>query len=88
MSYERGKAPSDAPIVWDRLERPSWVATLKWPSGAWTFHDLSDADTICRAFHLAALAREAEPTVRMFGSDASGFRKDWLRRYDAAKGDA
>lgn len=85
MSYERGKAPPDAPVTWERSAAHSRLAMLRWPTKTESFHETSDADAICRAFHLAALAEEARGYLarpRHEGED------DWCRRYDAAKVDA
>lgn len=57
-TYEKCFAPLDAPLTWDHVEPGSRLATIHWPSGAFSFHEINDAERICRAFHLAALAED------------------------------
>lgn len=86
MTYEHGKAPADAPVTWDNVVHEGCEIVLDADRILRGLH-ASDADTICRWAHLAALADEAAPVVEAFGTDAGGFRGYWLRRYDAAKGE-
>lgn len=101
MSYEAGKAPAGAPVTWRRHEDSEsiYVVTLgrdaaDEPSEI-DVYDECYADAICRAFHDAKLAGEAKNLVLTLravavvdGRDGTvSDANDWLRRYDAAKGD-
>jgi len=85
-TYEHGKQPDGAPVTWQRVGCSVHGTvyelndTVHWSM----FSSEESADEACRAFHLAKLAEEAASTVESFGTDAGGFRTDWLRRYREA----
>jgi len=56
-TYEQGRAPEGAPVTWRNVVHEGCEIVLD--SGA-ILRELhaSDADAICRAFHLASLAEE------------------------------
>jgi len=90
VTYEHGNADADAPVTWqlrddDLGDHPMNVMLFQ--SGMdglfMSVNTRGDADAICRAFHLAKLAREARIFI-----ETGDYSADWLRRYEAAKGKA
>ena len=85
-TYQHGQQPDGAPVTWQRVGCSVHGTvyelndTVHWSM----FSSEESADEACRAFHLAKLAEEAASTVESFGTDAGGFRTDWLRRYREA----
>jgi len=87
-TYEHGKQPDGAPVTYT-LDQLGFVrrVIVDGENDAVLTEAMEHpmvADRICRAFHLAKLAEEAASTVESFGTDAGGFRTDWLRRYREA----
>jgi hypothetical protein len=96
VTYQHGEAPADAPVTWQENSEAFDIGGHE-GSPVWVFldkntHVVSDADSICRAFHLAKLAKDAAPCVQRAADDEDFERAqpaaDWLRRFRAAKGDA
>lgn len=80
MTYEKSKAPADAPVTWLPCNDPSFGCHVEGLGLFVRVADAEEADAICRAFHAAAvwrkLADEARGDVQSIG---------WHERYDAAK---
>lgn len=87
-TYEHGRAPADAPVTWERYEGGRFVAVFRVSNRAEmaTAVTLVAAESICRAFHLAALVDEAAGMLGGAPLTPPG-TTDWLRRYRAAKGE-
>ncbi len=82
MSYEHGKAPPDAPVTWWPVVHSTATALVGGDGWSFDVHK-RHADSICRAFHLAKLAEEAEAII-----ETGDYSPDWLCRFRAAKGEA
>lgn len=103
MTYQHGKAPADAPVTWnvstDKRGERQWNLS-DFGTHVCVCYSEESADRVGRAFHLAKLAGEAAKIGDAAGEmhHASCLMEpcnhlekayaDWLRRYDAAKGDA
>lgn len=85
ITYERGKAPADAPVTWtvrhgrDHTDEGFSEFSVKIGNGIIHLHDDDAEDTvnaICAAFHHAATLRAlVEEAVAKFAPDADGFRE-------------
>lgn len=100
MTYEHGKADADAPVTWERdSTQPKWFGHITYDDNG-TIRPVKASvefcEIICRAFHLAKMAREAaihvayarEVDIREERKTTADQCTDWLRRFDAAKGEA
>lgn len=86
MTYERGKAPDGAPVTWT----PSGLMAALNVSGKVTVNTycvpIALAELICRAFHLAQLAKEARSiwdSMAILDDD----EREWCKTFDAVSGD-
>lgn len=95
MSYEKGHAPEDAPVVYDRTPRTLHFFDVLRPTfgerpGAEiiaTGVPLTYARQICHAFHLTKLAEEARALFSDEGSVGDVYPiRAWIARFDATKG--
>jgi hypothetical protein len=85
MTYEHGKAPADAPVTYV-VDGLGFVLRIETTNGAIITRGVErrdEADSICRAFHLAKLAEEAKSII-----ETGDYSPDWLCRFRAAKGEA
>ena len=88
VTYEHGRAPADAPVKYT-LDRIGFVNAIRFRDETLlttAIEKHGEADAICRAFHLAALADEAATMLGGAPLTPPG-TTDWLRRYRAAKGE-
>lgn len=87
-TYEHGKQPDGAPVTYT-LDKHGFIRTFTVdgaddPVMASAIESPRLADRICRAFHLAQLAEEADAMLRISPLTPPG-TTDWLRRYREAK---
>lgn len=84
MTYEKSKAPADAPVTWLPCNDPSFGCHVEGLGLFVRVADAEEADAICRAFHLAKLAEEMRAMVERAPLCPPG-TTEWKRRFDAIK---
>lgn len=62
ITYERGKAPADAPLDWEYEPHEGCVVTLESGHVIYGLH-ADDADLLCRGAHLVRLSQAAAETA-------------------------
>ena len=86
MTYEKSKAPADAPVTLERLDplAPPYYSLFDCRGLLVEVPAFYQAESICRAFHLAKLAEEMRAMVERAPLCPPG-TTEWKRRFDAIK---
>jgi hypothetical protein len=95
MIYERGRAPTDAPVTWTRLDPlgPECYSLFAADGLLVEVRTQQQAHAICRAFHLAELAKYARVPLGELARHGATYLKEvdqargWCHRYDQLKHD-